>query len=66
MNLFRIFLLLFGISSFAQKNNPEILDKEVSTIINQFIDNSKIPGAVVAIKKDNKLVLEKAFGQARD
>jgi CubicO group peptidase (beta-lactamase class C family) len=65
MNLFRIFLLLFGISSFAQKNNPEILDKEVSTIINQFIDNSKIPGAVVAIKKGNKLVLEKAFGQAR-
>lgn len=60
------FLLLF-IASFAsaQKESIQTLEIEISSIIEKYITEKKIPGAVLAIKKGDKVVLKKAYGYAK-
>jgi SSS family transporter len=65
-------MLLFSLASFAQ--SPRALRiafspsqqapdfSEVSTLINQAIAEKKLPGAVVLIGHDNKVVFEHAYG----
>ena len=61
-----IFLFLFAVQIvFAQKNNSQRLENEVSAVVEKYIAENKIPGVVVAIKKGNKLLLKKAFGYAK-
>ena len=60
------FLFLFAAQIvFAQKNTSQVLDSEVSAVVEKYIAENKIPGAVVAIKKGNKILLKKAFGYAK-
>lgn len=65
MKFFILFLLSLGLSAFAQNNSVDNLDKEVSAAILQNIEKSNIPGAVVCIKKGEKVLLKKAYGYAK-
>lgn len=62
-----IFFLLLLISSFVfgQKKSAEALDREISPVIEKYIADNKIPGAVLAIKKGDKMLLKKAYGYAK-
>jgi len=60
------FLLLFIASfSFAQKKSTEALESEISPVIEKYITEKKIPGAVLSVKKGDKLILQKAYGYAK-
>lgn len=60
------FLLLFFVQ-IALAQNPSIqeLDQEVSSVIEKYIADKKIPGAVITIKKGDKVLLQKAYGYAQ-
>jgi len=47
-----------------QKKQRESLPKTVDSILQNAIDNRLIPGAVIEIKKANKIIYRKAFGFA--
>jgi CubicO group peptidase (beta-lactamase class C family) len=60
------FLLLFTVSfAVAQKKSTQTLEIEISPVIEKYITEKKIPGAVLAIKKGDKVVLKKAYGYAK-
>ena len=60
------FLILFStVTSFSQKKNVKSLQKEISQILEQQIAEKKIPGAVISIKKGDKVLMKKAFGFAQ-
>lgn len=61
-----LFLLIFVSGSIAaQKNNKtEQLISFTDSIIQKYIAADLIPGAVVGIKKDGKLIMKKAYGYA--
>ena len=47
-----------------QKIQKEKLVKKVDSILQSAVDSKLIPGAVIEIKKDNKIIYKKAFGFA--
>lgn len=60
------FSLLFIASfSFAQKKSTEALENEISPVIEKYITEKKIPGAVLSVKKGDKVILQKAYGYAK-
>jgi CubicO group peptidase (beta-lactamase class C family) len=44
------------------KNNKTALDTEVDSILNSEVVNNHIPGAVIQIKKDGKIIYKHAYG----
>src|SRR5437868_3537938 len=62
-----VFLLstFFTLVLQAQQNRKhEELAKTVDSILQNAVDSGLIPGAVIEIKKDNKIICRKAFGFA--
>jgi SSS family transporter len=61
-------MLVFSLASFAQSPRPPRSAvaspdfSEISTLINRAIAEKKLPGAVVLIGHDNKVVFEHAYG----
>lgn len=47
-----------------QKMQREKLIKTVDSVLQSAVDNKLIPGAVIEIKKDNRIICKKAFGFA--
>ena len=47
-----------------QKIHQEKLTKTVDSILQNAVNSQLIPGAVIEIKKDNKIICRKAFGFA--
>lgn len=64
--LFVLCSFLICASSFAQQNSPKAsLIAEIDSILQTQIDQEKIPGAVILIKKGNEEIYKKAFGYAQ-
>lgn len=63
-----IILSVFSITAFGQvsplKNNKAALTSKVDSILKSQVDLDKIPGAVIIIKKGNKVLFRKAYGYA--
>ncbi|WP_428664894.1 serine hydrolase domain-containing protein [Runella sp.] len=60
------FLLLFVTPFlFAQKKSAQTLENEINPIIEKYISEKKIPGAVLAVKKGDKVILQRAYGYAK-
>ena len=63
---FAYFLLLLVASfTFAQKKSAQTLENEISPVIEKYITEKKIPGAVLAVKKGDKTVFIKAYGYTK-
>lgn len=60
-------LTLLLVLSFTLGNaqNKASCISEINTIIQTYIEQSKIPGAVIQIKKGNEVILKKAYGYAQ-
>lgn len=56
--------LINSVSSLAQEKKT-VLIAEINGIIQSYIDQSKIPGAVIQIKQGNTVVYKNAFGYAQ-
>ena len=68
--LFILFLLCFitGIlksQSISHKKNETKLLTEIDSILNSQVANDQIPGAVIQIKKDGKIIYHHAYGYAQ-
>ena len=63
---FLIFLTLFlnGQGATAKENKRK-LNTEIDSILQSQVDLDKIPGAVIIIKKDDKVICRKAYGFAQ-
>ncbi|MFN8258163.1 MAG: serine hydrolase domain-containing protein [Bacteroidales bacterium] len=48
-----------------KKNKKEILKSTIDSIIDTYIVNDKIPGAVILVKEGNDVILSKAYGYAQ-
>lgn len=48
----------------SQNGNRAKLSGEIDSILQSQVDNGKIPGAVIIIKKDGRTILRKAYGYA--
>ncbi len=61
-----LLLCIFSVGPLhAQKKNiQDKLSKTVDSILQNAVDGKLIPGAVIEIKKDNKIICRKAFGFA--
>ena len=66
MRLFNIailcFLLFYGCSNDNHSNINSAKLNEIDKLIKSFIDNNQIPGAVVLVGNNEKIIYEKAFG----
>jgi CubicO group peptidase (beta-lactamase class C family) len=65
--IFQVFLftgILKG-QSVSNNNNNSILTAEVDSILNSQVETDKIPGAVIQIKKDGKIIYTHAYGYAQ-
>jgi CubicO group peptidase (beta-lactamase class C family) len=60
---FTLFLTLSCFLGFSQKK--EALISEIDAIIQTQIEQAKIPGAVIQIRKGNEIILKKAYGFAQ-
>ncbi|MBK9392332.1 MAG: beta-lactamase family protein [Bacteroidetes bacterium] len=62
------FLLIFTLIICAQPssviNNNSGLNRTIDSILQKQVDLDKIPGAVIIIKKDGKIITRKAYGYA--
>lgn len=58
-------LLLVSQVVVAQKKSAQTLENEISPVIEKYIAEKKIPGAVLAVKKGDKVILRKAYGYAK-
>ncbi len=58
-------LLLVSQVVVAQKKLAQTLENEISPVIEKYITEKKIPGAVLAVKKGDKVILRKAYGYAK-
>ena len=65
--MFKKSLTLLLVLSFfvGYSQNKAICIAEINTIIQNYIDQSKIPGAVIQVKKGNEVILKKAYGYAQ-
>ncbi|MFH4964532.1 serine hydrolase domain-containing protein [Gaetbulibacter sp. M235] len=59
-----LFLSLFTIHQISIAQNKEKLITEINTILQNEIDQSKIPGAVILIKQGDEEIYKNAFGYA--
>ncbi len=57
-----LFVLSFTL---ANAQNKASCISEINTIIQTYIEQSKIPGAVIQVKKGNETILKKAYGYAQ-
>ncbi len=62
--ILRFFLLLFPVTLFAQRGIPVPEMSQSDVIISNFLSTYNIPGAVVAIARNGKIVYNRAFGYA--
>ena len=56
------FFLFYGCSNDNHSNINSAKLNEIDTLIKSFIDNNQIPGAVVLVGNNEKIIYEKAFG----
>ena len=56
------FFLFYGCSNDNHSNINSAKLNEIETLIKSFIDNNQIPGAVVLVGNNEKIIYEKAFG----
>src|SRR5665213_4289737 len=64
--LFMIGLTLNTAFSTAQTiNSRSVLKKAIDSILQSHVDNDKIPGAVIQIKKGGEVVYKQAYGYAQ-
>ena len=56
------FFLFYGCSNHNHSNINSAKLNEIDTLIKSFIDNNQIPGAVVLVGNNEKIIYEKAFG----
>jgi len=62
----KILSLIFIVSFLGgYSQNKATCIAEINTIIQNYIEQSKIPGAVIQIKKGNDVILKKAYGYAQ-
>jgi CubicO group peptidase (beta-lactamase class C family) len=70
----KMMLLLFVLIGFAlhagaqqaeEKEKRERLISSVDRILQSEVDGNKIPGAVIEIKQDNRIIYKQAFGYAQ-
>lgn len=61
-SLIFLFLLFSSLQNFGQQTT---LSHRIDSILQSQVDSNKIPGAVIAIKKDGKLIYEHAYGYAQ-
>lgn len=60
-----IFLLLVQYVSIGQnRSKKEVLDAEINVILQDAVDKSEIPGAVILVKQGNQELVKKAYGYA--
>jgi len=64
MRFVYILFLFIANVGFCQKATLS-LDSEVSNVVEKYIADNKIPGAVIMIKKGDKVLLRKAYGYAK-
>lgn len=64
ISLLLFFTFFFFALQAQQKTQQEKLAKTVDSILQSAVNNKLIPGAVIEIKKDNKVICRKAFGFA--
>ncbi len=60
-----IFIAQFSTAQKAATGNPVELIKTVDSILQNHINDNKIPGAVIQIKKDGKVIYKQAYGYAQ-
>lgn len=60
-----IFIAQFSTAQKAATGNPAELIKTVDSILQNHINDNKIPGAVIQIKKDGKVIYKQAYGYAQ-
>jgi len=62
-------LILLSAFSYPQTKTPNsarsVLIHQIDSILNSQVNDSKIPGAVIEIKKDGKVVYKQAYGYAQ-
>ena len=56
------FFLFYGCSNDNHSNINSAKLNEIETLIKSFIDNNQIPGAVILVGNNEKIIYEKAFG----
>ncbi|HEY5369437.1 MAG TPA: serine hydrolase [Hanamia sp.] len=70
----KVLLILFQVcfitsilksQSINHKSNNTKLDTEIDSILNNQVANDKIPGAVIQIKKDGKIIYKHAYGYSK-
>jgi len=70
----KVFLILFQVcfitsilksQSINHKSNNTKLDTEIDSILNSQVASDKIPGAVIQIKKDGKIIYQHAYGYSQ-
>ena len=59
-----ISLLIISVSVIAQTKEVA-LRESIDSILNAYINNNKIPGAVIQVKKDGNVVYKQAYGYAQ-
>jgi CubicO group peptidase (beta-lactamase class C family) len=59
-----LLIALFIVVALQAQTKEEKLSQTVDSILQGAVDSKLIPGAVIAIKKDNRIILKKAFGYA--
>jgi CubicO group peptidase (beta-lactamase class C family) len=59
-----IFTLFAGAQSLPAGNHNSPLNRAIDSILQEQVDLDRIPGAVIIIKKDGKIITRKAFGYA--
>lgn len=62
---FSTFFFVSSAQKLVSKGNLEKLTKTVDSILQTEVDNKVIPGAVIEIKKGNRVLCKKAFGFAQ-
>jgi serine-type D-Ala-D-Ala carboxypeptidase len=59
------FVLQAGAQQSADKEKRNLLIATVDSILQSQVDSNKIPGAVIEIKKDNRVIYKQAYGYAQ-
>lgn len=60
-----LLLYLIQAPSFSQINKVELLTSRIDSIVQSEVDADRIPGAVIQIEKDSKIIYSQAYGYAQ-
>ncbi|MCB0630292.1 MAG: serine hydrolase, partial [Lewinella sp.] len=66
LNVLLLILVLSGHTAIGQSPVRQELAKEIDQLLQSEIDNGKIPGAVIQIKKGSEIRYRQAYGYARE